>query len=68
MAGRDDLPDQARLTYPLFVGIVLIGVIFFLMIYLVPQLVSFITTMGEELPIYTKVLIAVSGFSLTTGI
>ena len=61
---QDEMISQTRraLTYPLFVGIVLIGVIFFLMIYLVPQLVSFITTMGEELPIYTKVLIAVSGF------
>lgn len=61
---QDEMISQTKraLTYPLFVGIVLIGVIFFLMIYLVPQLVSFVTTMGEELPVYTKVLIAVSGF------
>jgi len=48
------------LTYPAFVGTVVGGVVFFLMTYLVPQLVSFIKTMGEELPIHTKALIFVS--------
>ena len=48
--------------YPLLVGTVVILVIFFLMIYLVPQLVSFIETMGQELPAHTRFLIAVSDF------
>ncbi|MFQ5659983.1 MAG: type II secretion system F family protein [Gammaproteobacteria bacterium] len=48
------------IMYPAFVGTVVIGVIFFLMIYLVPQLLSFVKTMGQELPAHTMVLIAVS--------
>ena len=48
------------LMYPLFVGSVVIGVIFFLMIYLVPELLSFIRNMGQEIPVHTKVLIYVS--------
>ncbi len=57
--------EQAAMTkkllmYPLFVGSVVIGVIFFLMIYLVPELLSFIRNMGQEIPAHTKVLIFVS--------
>lgn len=57
--------EQAAMTkkllmYPLFVGTVVIGVIFFLMIYLVPELLNFIRNMGSELPAHTKVLIVVS--------
>lgn len=57
--------EQAAMTkkllmYPLFVGTVVTGVIFFLMIYLVPELLSFIRNMGQEIPVHTKVLIYVS--------
>ncbi len=57
--------EQAAMTrkllmYPLFVGSVVIGVIFFLMIYLVPELLSFIRNMGQEVPGHTKALIFVS--------
>jgi type IV pilus assembly protein PilC len=48
------------LTYPAFVGTVVGGVVFFLMTYLVPELLRFIKTMGQELPVHTKVLIVVS--------
>ncbi len=48
------------LTYPAFVGTVVGGVVFFLMTYLVPELLRFIKTMGQELPIHTKALIVVS--------
>lgn len=50
------------LMYPIFVGSVVLAVVFFLMTYLVPELLVFIQTMGEELPMHTKVLIAISGF------
>jgi type IV pilus assembly protein PilC len=46
--------------YPLFVGSVVLGVVFFLMTYLVPELLKFVKTMGQELPTHTKVLIIVS--------
>ncbi|MGB1799520.1 MAG: type II secretion system F family protein [Gammaproteobacteria bacterium] len=48
------------LTYPAFVGTVVAGVVFFLMTYLVPELLRFITTMGQELPAHTQALIIVS--------
>ncbi len=59
--------EQAALTkrimmYPLFVGGTVLLVVVFLMAYLVPQLVSFINTMDQELPLHTKALIAVSDF------
>lgn len=47
-------------TYPAVVGSVLVLVVMFLMVYLVPQLVSFIRNMGGTLPWHTRLLIAVS--------
>jgi len=37
-------------------------VTFFLMVYLVPQMVGFIRNMGEEIPLQTRILIVVSNF------
>ncbi|MEM7255106.1 MAG: type II secretion system F family protein [Pseudomonadota bacterium] len=48
------------LMYPIIVGAVLLAVIGFLMIYLVPQLVHFIESMGEVLPWHTQALIGLS--------
>lgn len=48
------------LMYPSMIAVVVMLVVFFLMTYLVPQLVSFINTMGEELPAHTRVLLVVS--------
>jgi type IV pilus assembly protein PilC len=61
---QDELAAQARkaLTYPAFVLLVVSGVMFFLMIYLVPQLTAFLQNMGQKLPLHTRMLIAVSGF------
>ncbi|HEY8608081.1 MAG TPA: type II secretion system F family protein [Noviherbaspirillum sp.] len=59
---QDELVAQAKkiVRYPLFVGTVVLGVTFFLMIYLVPQLTGFIVSMGQELPFHTRALIFVS--------
>ena len=48
------------LTYPVIAGCVVMLVVFFLMAYLVPQLVSFIEGMGQELPAHTRALILLS--------
>ena len=53
---------KAILMYPAFVGTIVLGITFFLMIYLVPQLVSFIKSMGQEIPIQTRMLLATSWF------
>lgn len=50
------------LLYPAVVTVVVVAVLFFLMLYVVPQLISFLATMGQELPLQTKALIATSGF------
>ena len=61
---QDELSAQTKkiVLYPAFVGVVVVGVIFFLMIYLVPKLVGFIKNMGEEIPMHTQALIYVSDF------
>ena len=50
------------LVYPAIVTVIVIAVLFFLMLYVVPQLISFLATMGQELPLQTKALIATSEF------
>lgn len=50
------------LMYPAFMGVVIVGVWFFVMMYLVPQLISFIKNIGGELPLHTQILIVVSNF------
>lgn len=61
---EDELAAQTKriMIYPTIVGTLVIAVTFFLMIYLVPQMMSFIKTMGQAIPLHTKVLIAVSDF------
>lgn len=59
---QDELVGKTKLLlmYPSMVFVVVTGVIFFLMLYLVPKLVSFIATMNQTLPLQTKILIAAS--------
>jgi type IV pilus assembly protein PilC len=61
---EDELAAQTKklLLYPVFVGGIVILVTFFLMIYLVPQMVGFIRNMGQEIPLQTRILIHVSDF------
>jgi type IV pilus assembly protein PilC len=61
---QDELESKARkiMVYPSIVFSVVMLVITFLMIFLVPQLVSFIQGMGQELGFLTKSLIAVSDY------
>ena len=50
------------LLYPAIVTVIVVLVLFFLMLYVVPQLVSFLHTMGQELPLQTRALIETSAF------
>jgi len=61
---QDEMASQTKtmMIYPLFVGTVVLAITFFLMIYLVPQLVSFIKGMGQEIPLQTRMLLATSWF------
>ncbi|HET9351694.1 MAG TPA: type II secretion system F family protein [Burkholderiales bacterium] len=59
---EDELAAQTKkLTmYPAFVGAIVVIVTFFLMIYLVPQMTAFIRNMGQNIPLQTRILLAVS--------
>ena len=59
---EDELASQTKkLTlYPAFVGTIVLGATFFLMIYMVPQLKQFVRNMGQALPLQTQVLFFVS--------
>lgn len=61
---QDELSSHTRtiMIYPAFVGSIVVAITFFLMIYLVPQLVGFIKGMGQEIPIQTRILLAISTF------
>ena len=61
---EDELAAQTKklMMYPAFVGSIVLLVTFFLMIYLVPQMTGFLRNMGQEIPLQTVILIAVSDF------
>lgn len=61
---QDEVLAKAKtvILYPAFVGTVVIGVMLFMMLYVVPQMVDFIREMGQALPIHTRALIAFSNF------
>lgn len=61
---QDELLAQAKsiVIYPAFVGTVVLSVLFFMMIYVVPQMVDFIREMGQDLPLHTRALIGLSNF------
>ncbi len=58
----DEQAEQTKklFMYPAFVFVVVTAVLFFLMIYLVPQLLQFIKNMGQQLPLHTRILVFVS--------
>lgn len=59
---QDELHTQTRriLLYPAFVSVIVFAVIFFLMIYMVPQLGQFMKNTHQDIPVYTRVLMWVS--------
>ena len=61
---QDEMASHTKtiMIYPAFVGTIVLAITFFLMIYLVPQLVGFIKGMGQEIPLQTRLLLATSAF------
>ena len=59
---QDELMGQTKrlLAYPLFVFVVVMAAVTFLMIYLVPEMVKFLNSLGQELPLNTRILIFIS--------
>lgn len=52
----------SAMTYPAIVFVMCIGIVTFIMIYVVPQFVDMYADLGSELPGITKVTIAISDF------
>ena len=61
---QDELAAQTKklVMYPAFLGVVVVLVTLFMMLYLVPKMVGFIKNMGQDLPVHTQMLIATSNF------
>lgn len=59
---QDELVAKTKqlLIYPAFVTVVITGVVVFLMVFIVPQIVGFVTSMGQSIPLQTRLLIWVS--------
>ena len=61
---QDELAAHTKklVMYPAFLGTVVVAVTMFMMIYLVPKMAGFIRSMGQELPMQTRILIGTSEF------
>ncbi len=61
---QDELMAKARkiMTYPAAIGTLVMSVILFMMIFIVPDIMSAIVALGGKIPIETKVLMATSNF------
>lgn len=53
---------KTALTYPVLMGVVGLGTIIFMLTFVMPRLLKIFTRLGQDLPLPTKVLIAVSNF------
>ncbi len=61
---QEELRAQTKqiLMYPAIIGSIMLVAFIVLMIFVVPQMLSFISQFDQELPFYTVALLAVSGF------
>ncbi len=61
---QDEILGKAKkiMTYPVVIGSLIMAVIMFLMIFVVPDIMSAIVSLGGEIPLETKALMAVSNF------
>lgn len=53
---------RGAMVYPLFILVVFIGVVALIMVYVIPQLSEVLKGTGQELPLATRIVMAVSGF------
>jgi len=61
---QDEMAAQTKnmMIYPAFVGAVVLGITFFLMVYLVPQLVGVIQGRGQVIPLQTRRRLGTTAF------
>ena len=58
---------KGAMTYPAIVIIAMVGVIIVVVTFVIPKLTELFTSVNAELPLPTKILIAVSGFAVNYG-
>lgn len=56
------------MIYPIFVIVTFVGVMIFMLVAIIPKLTASLTESGQEIPIYTKVVIAVSDVLVHYGL
>jgi type IV pilus assembly protein PilC len=56
---------RSAMIYPAVIGFVTVVALFVLMTFIVPKIGGILQSMGSDLPIYTKILLAVSNFMST---
>jgi len=59
---------QHALVYPIILTTMAVGIVTMLLVYVVPQVVSVFSSLGQELPLLTRTLIAISDFLRANGI
>ena len=61
---QDELIAKARkiMMYPLVIGVLVLSVVMFMMIFVVPDIMSAIVALGGEIPLETRALMATSDF------
>jgi type II secretory pathway component PulF len=68
MEDRQRRKIRSALTYPVAMSIIGIGVVVFLLTYVVPKLTELFAEMGQALPLPTRILLAMTGFLRSWGI
>lgn len=59
---------RSALTYPVAMSIIGVGVVVFLLTYVVPKLTELFTEMGQQLPLPTRILLAITAFLRSWGL
>ena len=61
---QDEILGKAKkiMTYPAVIGTLIMAVIMFLMVFVVPDIITAIVSLGGEIPLQTRALMAVSKF------
>lgn len=58
---------KAAMVYPIVIGVVTVIAMFVLMTFIVPKIGGILTSMGSDLPIYTRMLLKVSDIMKSPG-
>lgn len=56
------------LAYPAFMTVVSVGVIIFILLFLMPRLENLLHSLGGKLPLSTQILVSLSGFAVHYGL